>query len=140
MRYSTQTGMEPVRGTEDRLQLVLEECVARELLFLHPEQANTRADVEAMLDAGFWEIGASGQCYSRAAVLDVLDQRRINPRAEVWDMRDVQCREIAQGSYVLIYTLVQGARITRRATIWRHTGEAWQALFHQGTIVDAHGE
>jgi hypothetical protein len=31
--------------------------------------------------------------------------------------------------------LIQGERITRRATIWRRTAEEWQAIYHQGTVV-----
>nr|WP_112488240.1 DUF4440 domain-containing protein [Thiomonas sp. X19] len=131
--------MEPDLVTEDRLLPILEELIARESLFYRIEQASTRADFEAMLDAGFWEIGASGRCYSRAAVLDVLDQRCVNSQEDVWEARDFQCREIAQGSYLLTYTLVQGPRITCRSTIWRQTGESWRAFFHQGTIVEADG-
>ena len=32
-------------------------------------------------------------------------------------------------------TLSQGERVTRRSTIWRRTQHAWQAVFHQGTVV-----
>jgi hypothetical protein len=36
----------------------------------------------------------------------------------------------------LTYTLHQGARITRRSTIWRRTGEGWKIVYHQGTMVE----
>lgn len=138
-RFPTQTGMEPDLVTEDRLLPILQELIAREPIFHRPEHGATRAAFEAMTDAGFWEVGASGRRYSRAHVLDVLDQRRMNPQEDVWEARDFHCREIAQGSYLLTYTLVQGARVTRRSTIWRRTAETWQILFHQGTVVEADG-
>jgi len=37
---------------------------------------------------------------------------------------------------LLTYTLAQGARITRRATIWRRCGSDWKIVYHQGTIVE----
>jgi hypothetical protein len=33
--------------------------------------------------------------------------------------------------------LQQGQRVTRRATLWRRTAAGWQALYHQGTLVEA---
>ncbi|MGW1910408.1 hypothetical protein ACWCQS_06550 [Streptomyces sp. NPDC002076] len=46
----------------------------------------------------FWETGASGRRYSRAHVLDVLEERHKEPPAEEW-------------------TLVLDGRRTRRATL-----------------------
>jgi hypothetical protein len=33
--------------------------------------------------------------------------------------------------------LQQGARNTRRATIWRRTPDGWKVVYHQGTVVSA---
>jgi hypothetical protein len=38
--------------------------------------------------------------------------------------------------YLLTYTLFQGERTTRRSTIWERTSDGWQAVFHQGTVVE----
>jgi hypothetical protein len=43
--------------------------------------------------------------------------------------------EVAPGNYLLTYTLRQPGRVTRRATLWRRTGGGWQAIYHQGTVV-----
>ena len=43
--------------------------------------------------------------------------------------------EIATDNYLVTYTLIQGERITRRATIWRRTIEGWKIVYHQGTVV-----
>jgi len=37
--------------------------------------------------------------------------------------------------YFLTYTLLQGERKTRRATIWQNTPVGWKIVFHQGTVV-----
>jgi hypothetical protein len=47
---------------------------------------------------------------------------------------DFHCLEIAADNYPVTYALIQGVRVTRRATR-RRTVEDWQILFHQGTIV-----
>ena len=41
--------------------------------------------------------------------------------------------------FSLTYTLIQGARVTRRATIWRRTAEGWKIVYHQGTVVEENG-
>lgn len=39
--------------------------------------------------------------------------------------------------YLLTYTLLQGERVTRRATLWRRRGGEWKIVYHQGTIVSS---
>lgn len=84
----------------------------------------------------FWEIGASGRRYSRDYVLDVLEERHKHPVQDRWETADFRCQELASDVYLLTYTLHQGQRVTRRATIWRRVAEEWKIVFHQGTIVE----
>jgi len=114
---------------------VLEELKQREPIFHRPELGTTRADFERMMDETFWEVGASGQIYSREFVLDELEKRSANQVEDDWRTRDFHCLEIAADNYLLTYTLVQGRRVTRRSTIWRRTSEGWKILHHQGTVV-----
>ncbi len=58
------------------------------------------------------------------------------PHEDIWETRDFQCREVARDNYLLTYTLVQGERVTRRATLWRRHESAWKIVYHQGTIVE----
>jgi hypothetical protein len=127
--------MEPKLVTEARLLPVLEQLRNREPIFHRPELGTTRADFEAMTEPDFWEVGASGRRYSRQYVLDVLEERYRQPVEEDWQTSDFHCREIAASNYLLTYTLQQGARITRRATLWRHTAQGWKIVYHQGTLV-----
>ena len=67
--------MDPSLVTEPVLRDVLEELKAREPIFHRPEFGTTKVDFEGMLHEGFWEIGASGRRYSKAYVLNELEQR-----------------------------------------------------------------
>jgi hypothetical protein len=123
--------------TSPALLAVLEELKQREPIFHHPEFGTTRRDYENMADPEFWEVGASGRRYSREFVLDTLDNRVPDPDESKWLTRDFQCREIAGDNFLITYTLIQGPRITRRATLWRRTATGWKVLYHQGTLVEA---
>lgn len=127
--------MEPTLTNDPSLAHVLEELVQREPIFHRPAFGTTRQAFEAMMDLDFWEVGASGRRYSRTEVLDALEARHAHPVEDVWETRDFHCQPIASDNYLLTYTLVQGARITRRCTIWRRTDEGWKILYHQGTII-----
>ena len=69
------------------------------------------------------------------AHLDVLDARLAAAAPDPWETSDFHCRELAADLYLLTYTLRQGRRLTRRATIWRRTSDGWKIAFHQGTEV-----
>ncbi len=128
--------MEPKFITNPKLNEALKELIKREPIFHHPKYGTTRKDFENMMEESFWEVGASGREYSREFVLDVLEERAKNPVEDKWETVDFYCMELAPDNYLLTYTLHQGERITRRATIWRRHGNDWKIVYHQGTIVE----
>jgi len=128
--------MHPIRMTETRLLAIQEQLSAREPIFHRPEHGATRADFEAMTTTDFWEVGASGAMYSKDYVFDVLEERRSNAQQEPWNARDFYCQEVATQTYLLTYTLLQGTRLTRRATLWKRLDDTWKILYHQGTVVN----
>lgn len=132
--------MKPWLTTEPMLREILQELSSREPIFHRPELGTTRADFEVMTVEGFWEVGASGRRYSREHVLDVLEDRHQVAShlalEDDWEAIDFACRELGSDTYLLTYTLLQGQRRTRRATIWRRCADDWKALFHQGTLVE----
>ena len=67
----------------------------------------------------FWEVGASGRRYGKEHVLDVLERRYSEPYDDEWTADEFYCQEVASNNYLLTYTLRQGARVTRRTTLWR---------------------
>jgi hypothetical protein len=128
--------MEPPLTTAAHLKDVLQELTQREPIFHRPELGTTRRDYENMTDPHFWEVGASGRRYSRDYILDTLENRALEGGDDVWETRDLHCLEIAADNFLITYTLLQGRRMTRRATLWRRTGAGWKILYHQGTLVD----
>ena len=114
------------------------ELAAREPLFHRPEFGTTRQDFDQMMVEEFWEVGASGQVYSRAFVLDTLEQRHRGPVMEDLEVTNFGCQPLAAGLFLATYTLNQSGRVSRRASLWRQTPVGWQVVYHQGTIV-AHG-
>jgi hypothetical protein len=130
--YNLLMHSEPILTTPPELQPVLEALRQREPLFHRPELGT---DFAAMITDDFWEIGASGNRYSRDYVLSVLATRQPDPAESLWRTEAHHCRPLSSNTYLFTYTLHQGERITRRTTIWRQTASGWQALFHQGTIV-----
>jgi hypothetical protein len=129
---------EPDLVTPPHLREVLDELRRREPIFHHPGFGTSRADYMRMTTEDFWEIGASGQRYSRGYVLDVLEARLADPVDESdWESRDFHVRGLAPDVYLLTYTLRQGERLTRRSTIWRRADGDWKIVFHQGTVVAA---
>jgi hypothetical protein len=128
--------MEPKLTTPPRLAGVLNELAQREPIFHRPELGTARGDFEAMTDASFWEVGASGRRYSREFILDTLGNRALEGGTDVWETRDMHCQEIAADNFLMTYTLLQGRRVTRRATLWRRTKAGWKILYHQGTLVE----
>jgi len=129
--------MEPHLVTAPKHEAVLHELMRREPLFHRSACGTKRTDFEKMTAPSFWEVSASGRRFSRQFVLDTLEERYEHPTETVWEIRDAHCSEIAADNYLVTYTLIQGGRVTRRATIWRRTGEGWQILYHQGTAVVA---
>jgi hypothetical protein len=129
--------------TEAEYLGVLNELIQREPIFHHPEFGTTPQDFENMMDAEFWEVGASGRCYSREFVLAEVMKRYEDPKnrgiyaspENTWETKDFRCRKIAHNNYLLTYTLFQGERMTRRSTLWRRSSTGWKILYHQGTIV-----
>ena len=65
---------EPELVTAPGLLPVLEALRRREPIFHRPEFGSRRADFERMVEADFWEVGASGRRYSRAFILDQLER------------------------------------------------------------------
>ncbi len=132
--------VEPKLVTDSALAGILKELRAREPIFHHPEYGTTRADFDGMMMPDFWEVGASGRRYSRESILDELERRYAGEYVEgPLETTDFHCRRLADEVYLLTYTLFQGERKTRRATIWQRIAADWKIVFHQGTIVQGEG-
>lgn len=129
--------MEPALTVPEALAPILEQLKQLEPLFHagHPD-ANLQ-QFDALVAPGFWEVGASGNRYSRAFVLEVLAGRIESPDTASWRTEGFWVTELGPDNYLLTYTLHQPDRVTRRASIWRRTPAGWQVVYHQGTVAQA---
>jgi hypothetical protein len=127
--------MEPKLVTRREERAVLEELRELEPIFHRPQYLDPRA-LEQLVAEDFWEIGASGRRYSRQYVLKTLSARAAKGMTDDWQTSDFHCRALAPDVYLLTYTLSQGERLTRRATLWQRAASGWKILFHQGTVVE----
>ena len=123
------------RGAALNHEDVLRELAAREPIFHRPEFGTARADLDRMMAGDFSEVSASGRIFTREFVLELLEERHRTPQREDLQASGFQIRELAENLFLLRYDLLQGARKTRRTTIWRREGQDWKIVFHQGTIV-----
>ena len=120
----------------DPLEEIARQLAAREPIFHRPEFGTSRKDFEAMLDADFSEVGASGRKYSREFVLDTLAERHRSPVVEQFAVTEFACRRVAVDVYLVTYQLEQeGGRLSRRSTLWRVSTDSWKILYHQGTLI-----
>lgn len=123
-------------ATEEALQVIVAELQAREPIFHRADFYQTPEDFESLMAPGYWEVGASGRRYSRAFILEHLAKNiPVDAAAGGWTTTDFACQALGPATYLLTYTLAQGARLTRRATVWQRRGPDWQILYHHGTTV-----
>ena len=125
-------------STEHELLPVLQELRRREPIFHSAEFGNSTVDYERNMAPDYWEVGASGRRYSRQFILRELDGKPVVYADTVgWESWDHAVRRLGPDTYLLTYTLRQGERLTRRATIWQKEVHGWSIVYHQGTIVAA---
>jgi hypothetical protein len=123
-------------STSSHLLPVLEELRAWEPIFHTPRFGSTPKEMEQVLAPEYWEVGASGRIYTRDFILQHLSEHPpLDAATAGWLCSNHAIRALGADTYLLTYTLEQGPRRTRRATIWRRSRAGWQILYHQGTLV-----
>ncbi len=118
---------------------ILEELKSREPIFHHPEKfGKAKQDIENQMCDEFWEVGASGNVYTKQDVIDTLLERYNDSNyQDISEAKNFALTQIAPDNYLLTYILIQNKiRVTRRSTIWRRIHGVWKILYHQGTVID----
>ena len=130
------TSREVFAHIDPELLSIYGEISKREPIFHTPAFGMTGAERERSMASGYWEIGASGRRYSRKFILRYMEEiSPIDAAVAGWTSCDHGLRRLGPETYLFTYTLWQGERQTRRATIWQSTIDGWQILYHQGTMV-----
>ncbi|MBW8374085.1 nuclear transport factor 2 family protein [Stenotrophomonas sp.] len=93
------------------------------------------AQLAALLDDDFSEIGSSGVCFDRAAALAEIPRERAQVEIVSSDYNCVLLvPTLAQVRYRSWYVIDgERQREVLRSSLWRRHGEAWRVVFHQGT-------
>lgn len=118
---------------------ILDELKSRETIFHYSEKfGKTKEDISKQMCDEFWEVGASGNVYTKQDVIETLLERYNNPDyQDIWEAKDFELTTIAPDNYLLTYILIQDkTRVTRRSTLWRKQNGDWKILYHQGTVID----
>ncbi|MFI8573363.1 DUF4440 domain-containing protein [Stenotrophomonas bentonitica] len=93
------------------------------------------AQLAALLDDDFSEIGSSGVCFDRAAALAEIPRERAQVEIVSTDYQVVLLAPtLAQVRYRSWYVVGgERQREVLRSSLWRLRGAAWRVVFHQGT-------
>lgn len=129
----------PVDWKECDENKILDELKSREPIFHHPEKfGKTKEDIENQICDEFWEVGASGNVYTKQDVIDTLLERYNNPDyQDIWEAKGFELTKISSDNYLLTYILIQDkTRVTRRSTLWRRVNCDWKIIYHQGTLIE----
>ncbi|WP_419717479.1 DUF4440 domain-containing protein [Gordonia malaquae] len=105
----------------------------------HPPGAD-RSDVDALLEADFVEVGASGAVYDREFVIETIAQRYargLDPDDTAWQIDELSVQHVGPLLHLVTYRLTFGGRTSRRSTLWRKHDSNYRAVYHQGTLCDA---
>lgn len=110
--------------------LVLELALARRDLAALP------GGVDAVLDDGFVEFGASGRRWDRVAILEML---RDTPPADII-IDGFAAVPLADNVVLASYRLRSGGldgsrHASLRSSVWVQCGGRWRMRFHQGTAT-----
>ena len=116
------------------------ELIRREPIFHHPELIWDARSFDEQIAGDFNEVGASGQRYSRSEVKEILLGRlkgiHTDSLADGYRIEEAESRLLADDVVQVLYTLRTPSRVTRRSTLYRRRDSTWQAVFHQGTVIE----
>lgn len=101
-----------------------------------PSARGSRERLEQLLHPAFTEVGRSGRCYTRDAIIERLLAE--GERPDVWS-GEFNVLSLGQSTALLTYRSAHvgpGGELTdraRRASIWSRSAAGWQLVYHQGT-------
>jgi hypothetical protein len=126
----------------DAAETTLEDIRALEEALHRPDIRRSRQALEAHLADGFTEFGASGRAYRRDVMIELLLRKEDSTDGGELHSADYALTPISSDAVLLTYRTWRrqpdGAeRHVLRSSIWKHDGQRWQMLFHQGTPIEA---
>ncbi|MDD5332295.1 MAG: DUF4440 domain-containing protein [Rhodoferax sp.] len=115
---------------------LLSELRELEVELHRPTARGSRERLEELLHPDFTEVGRSGRCYTRDAIIKRLLAE--DERPDVWS-GEFNALSLDQSTALLTYRSAhlgpggELANSARRASIWSRGATGWQLVHHQGT-------
>lgn len=115
---------------------LLSELRELEVELHRPTTRGSRKRLEQLLHPDFTEVGRSGRCYTRDAIIGQLLAE--GERPDVWS-GEFNALSLGQSTALLSYRSAHvgpGGELvnrTRRASVWSRSAAGWQMVYHQGT-------
>lgn len=122
-----------------RHQDLLDQLRELEVALHRADVRSDRAKLSGMLHEEFWEIGRSGEVWSREATLAEFEG---NPQQYAVWAQDFNVEELAPGVALLTYRSAHVGQAGAlespacRASVWVFGGGRWRMRFHQGTPTE----
>lgn len=123
---------------------LLDELQRLEVELHHPGVKLGEARLQALLHAGFHEVGRSGLPYDRATVVRFLAEQGHSPAPLPEVVSDAfAVHRLGPAAALLTFRSANrqaDGRLTRhtlRSSVWLKEGERWQLFHHQGTPAAA---
>ena len=104
---------------------------------LQPDVRHSPGELEKYLAEEFVEYGSTGRVYDRQAIIDELGSESAL-RFSLTDFKlQMLSPEIALATYCAVCDDGASGDKThsRRSSLWKKTGDQWQIVFHQGTLI-----
>jgi hypothetical protein len=118
---------------------LLETLRSLEMALHQPEVRRDRGRLMALLHARYREFGRSGRIYDRPQILEEFSGQ---PQTyKVWS-QEYRVESLGESVALLTYKsahIGDGGSLERhanRSSLWLHTENGWQMLFHQGTPTE----
>lgn len=112
----------------------IDAAMALERELLDPAVRSDRREVERLLAPDFTEIGRLGRLWTRDEIV-----HSIGGFASAWGpmaiSSEMEGRMLADDLVLLNYVTESPSGYARRSSVWRHSIEKWQIVFHQGTTL-----
>ncbi len=118
-----------------------DQVIASELALLSPAVRRDPAQVQALLDPDFVEVGASGRLWTRAELIAALAEERPaeerpaeeRPAEAAREVSEFRACALSSDLVLLTYLSDHGERRSWRSSLWRLSGAQWLLRYHQGT-------
>lgn len=100
-----------------------------------PVARGSEQRLRELLAPDFIEIGASGRCWDLASTLDQLALESGDPGRPEIGVRGMRARVLCDDIVQVFWDSDQDGRLARRTSLWQRSGDRWQQIYHQGSLL-----